>query len=166
MPPGPPTPRDGAVVDVAPPGCYSCGQERLGAAAEERERILVTPTWRVAHAFNSSLEGWLILLPRRHVEAIVELTVEEVAALGPLIQRVSRALHDELGCAKTYVAQFSEAEHFRHLHFHVVAREPAAPAELLGPNVFEHLRRPEGERVTPERQRELSLALRSRLDVS
>jgi diadenosine tetraphosphate (Ap4A) HIT family hydrolase len=166
MSPGPPTPLDTAAVNVAPPGCYCCEQERLGAAAEERERIFVTPTWRVVHAFNSSLEGWLVMLPRRHVEAIVELTASEVAELGPLIQRVSRALHDELGCARTYVAQFSEAEGFRHLHFHVVARRPRVPKELLGPNVFEHLRRPEGEWVTPERQRELALALRSRLDGS
>ncbi|HLI43747.1 MAG TPA: HIT family protein [Acidimicrobiales bacterium] len=164
MPPEPTRGRADAAPDVAPLGCYSCEQEALGAAAEERERILVTATWRVAHAFNSSAEGWLILLPRRHVETIVELTAAEAADLGPLVQRVSRALHDELGCEKTYLAQFSEAEGFRHLHFHVVARRPGAARERLGPNVFEHLRRPEAEWVTPGRQRELALSLRARLD--
>jgi diadenosine tetraphosphate (Ap4A) HIT family hydrolase len=143
--------------------CYACRQEALGEAAPLDERLCVTASWRVVHSFNSSLEGWLVLLPRRHVLTVAELSDEEAGELGPLLQRASRALTDELGCTKTYVMQFSEAEGFHHLHFHVVPRPPDLPAEHRGPNVFHFLRQPEAEWVSPERRAELARRIGDRL---
>lgn len=53
-------------------GCYACRQS--GPEAPFRERFVREAGWRVAHDFNSSLEGWLILAPLRHVHALDELT--------------------------------------------------------------------------------------------
>ena len=53
-------------------GCYSCAQEAADDVAPH-ERLLVTEHWRVAHAFDSSLPGWLVVLPRRHLLSLVEL---------------------------------------------------------------------------------------------
>jgi diadenosine tetraphosphate (Ap4A) HIT family hydrolase len=66
---------------VADTGCFSCAQ---GARADlpPRERLHVGPQWRVAHAFGTSLPGWLVVLPRRHVTALDQLTVGEAAGLG------------------------------------------------------------------------------------
>jgi diadenosine tetraphosphate (Ap4A) HIT family hydrolase len=147
------------------PDCFSCRQELLGEHAPLRERIVTTRHWRVAHCFNSALEGWLVVLPRRHVSSVDELTEEESGQFGPLLRRLAIALGDELGqgCAKTYVMQFSEAEGFHHLHFHVVPRSVDLPEERRGPRVFDFLRRPESEWVSVARQDELAESIAARL---
>jgi hypothetical protein len=45
--------------------------------------VYVGPGWRIAHAFGTSLPGWLVVVPRRHVIVLDELTAEEAADLGP-----------------------------------------------------------------------------------
>jgi diadenosine tetraphosphate (Ap4A) HIT family hydrolase len=119
--------------------CYTCDQEAAFDAAPARERIAYDAHWRVAHAINSSLPGWLVLVPRRHVVTIAELTDEEAAALGGWQVRVSRALHEVVGCEKTYVVQFAEAAGFGHVHFHLIPRMPGFTADERGPQVFRHL---------------------------
>jgi diadenosine tetraphosphate (Ap4A) HIT family hydrolase len=89
--------------------------------------VYVGPRWRVAHAFGTSLPGWLAVLPRRHVIALDGLTAEEAADAGPLLRAVTAALREVLGCSKTYAALFAEAEGFAHVHFHVV---PAARTSI------------------------------------
>jgi diadenosine tetraphosphate (Ap4A) HIT family hydrolase len=86
----------------------------------------------VAHAFDVAIPGWLVLLTRRHVTALDELTADEAAGLGPLLRALTAALREVTGCQKTYVALFAEAEGFAHVHFHVVPREPGLPAESAG----------------------------------
>ena len=44
-----------------------------------------------------------------------------------------------LGCSKTYVALFAEAEGFEHVHFHVVPRSLDLDPGLRGPRVFGRL---------------------------
>ena len=56
--------------------------------------------------------------------------------LGTWQVGLSRALHQVLGCQKTYAAQFAGEEGFAHVHFHVVARPPGLAAELRGPRIF------------------------------
>jgi diadenosine tetraphosphate (Ap4A) HIT family hydrolase len=116
-------------------GCFSCINDVL-ADLPPRERVYVGPRWRVAHAFGTSLPGWLVVLPRRHVIALDELTAEEAADLGPLLRALTSALREVLGCSKTYVALFAEAEGFEHVHFHVVPRQPDLDRSLRGPRVF------------------------------
>ncbi|HYZ94088.1 MAG TPA: HIT family protein [Actinomycetota bacterium] len=119
--------------------------------------------WRACHAFNTSLPGWVVVLPRRHIEAIHELTDEEAAGLGPLIRSLSIALRTLTGCRKTYVVQFAEAEGFAHVHFHVVPRMDDFAEEQRGPNVFSMLGVPEEEQV-PEAERDrIALAIRAEL---
>jgi diadenosine tetraphosphate (Ap4A) HIT family hydrolase len=115
--------------------CFSCGiNERPDLPP--RERIYVGPGWRVAHAFGTALPGWLVLLPRRHVTALDELTAAESEELGPLLRAITRALREATGCDKTYVALFAEAEGFAHAHFHVIPRHRDLAPELRGPRVF------------------------------
>ncbi|MGN6794752.1 MAG: HIT family protein [Streptosporangiaceae bacterium] len=116
--------------------CYSCKGNADIDRLPLRERIAVDEFWRVAHAFDSALPGWLVLLPRRHVTAIAELTDGEAASLGQWVVRLSRALHAVTGCMKTYVAQFAEAEGFAHVHFHIVPRPADLVPEHRGPRVF------------------------------
>jgi diadenosine tetraphosphate (Ap4A) HIT family hydrolase len=120
---------------AADPECLTCarnGQPEL----PPRERVHVGARWRVAHAFGSALPGWLVVVPRRHVTALDELTPEEAADLGPLLRGVTAAMRSVLGCAKTYVALFAEAEGFAHVHFHVIPRAADLAADLRGPRIF------------------------------
>jgi diadenosine tetraphosphate (Ap4A) HIT family hydrolase len=105
--------------------------------------------------------GWLVVIPRRHVEGPHELNAVEAAALGPLLQQASQALVNVLGCSKTYVIMFAETPGFTHLHFHVVPRDAQLPTRLRGTNVFEFMRKPEADWVPLEQQRELVLRLRA-----
>ncbi|WP_018654770.1 HIT family protein [Actinomadura flavalba] len=125
--------------------CLVCARRRSDEWIADDEH------WRVAHAFGTSLPGWLVLVPKRHVTAVADLTDAEAAGLGTWQVRLSRALHDATGCAKTYVAQFAEADGFAHVHFHVVPRAAALPAERTGPGVFAYLR--DGVEV-PARERD------------
>ncbi|MEV0429918.1 hypothetical protein [Micromonospora sp. NPDC050495] len=90
-------------------GCFSCANTARFADLPPRERIAGDEHWRVAHAVGTGLPGWLVLVPRRHVRTIAELTEVEAAGLGSWQVRLSRALHAVTGCAKTYVVQFAEA---------------------------------------------------------
>ncbi|MGW0886377.1 HIT family protein [Streptomyces sp. NPDC002671] len=143
--------------------CYTCGQEERFDDLPLRERIVEDQHWRVAHAFDAALPGWLVLVPRRHVTAIHELTDMEAETLGMWQVRLSRALHDVTGCVKTYVAQFAEVEGFAHVHFHVMPRMSDLPQKLRGPGVFDLLRQPEQLRVSAGTTDEIVHSLRVHL---
>lgn len=146
--------------------CYSCAREAEAEAAAgrlpPRDDIATDDHWRVAHAIGCALEGWLVLVPRRHVTSVSELTDAEAQSLGIWQVRLSRALHQVLGCQKTYIAQFAEAEGFSHVHFHVVPRSPDLPRELRGPRIFQMLE-PDRPPVTAQRMDEIARELRDHL---
>jgi hypothetical protein len=54
---------------------------------------------------------------------------------GPLLRAPTAALREVLGCSKTYVALFAEAEGFARVHFHVMPRQPDLDPGLRGPRV-------------------------------
>ncbi|MET7986560.1 MULTISPECIES: HIT family protein [unclassified Streptomyces] len=145
------------------PDCYVCGKEAEFDDLPPRECVAFDQHWRVAHVFNTAMPGWLVLLPRRHVTAVHDLTDAEAAALGMWQVKLSRALRSTTGCAKTYVIQFAEAEGFAHVHFHIVPRMADLRPEHRGPGVFELLGRPEQERVSSEHADQISLAMRDHL---
>lgn len=144
--------------------CYTCGMEAEFDSLPPRERIAFDRHWRVAHATGTSLPGWLVLLPRRHVTAVHDLTDAEAAVLGTWQVRISRALRAVTGCDKTYVVQFAEAEGFSHVHFHIVPRDGDLAPNCRGPGVFGLLRAPEGQQVTAGRADGIARALRAELD--
>ena len=115
--------------------CFSCAAERR-PDLPPREQVYLDPHWRVAHAFGTAQPGWLVMLPRRHVLALDELTPAEAAGLGPVLRAVTAALREVTRCEKTYVALFAEAEGFSHMHFHVVPRHAGLDPGLGGPRVF------------------------------
>ena len=141
-------------------GCYSCDGERDLESLPDRERVWVGEHWRVAHAFGTSLPGWLVVVPRRHTLRVAEHSPAEAAELGGLLVAASRALEEVTGCLKTYVAQFAEAEGFAHVHFHVVPRPDDLPADRRGPRVFAYLADDAAE-VSEEERDELARRLRA-----
>ncbi len=144
-------------------GCYPCEQTARIVELEVRERIYDDRMWRVAHSFNSALPGWLVLLSHRHITSPAELTVEEAAALGPLIRDLSVALAAVTGCVKSYVMIFAESQGFQHLHFHIVPRMLDLPDDRKGPNIFSYLTQAEDQRVPTTEMDRIALSVREYL---
>ena len=88
------------------------------------------------HAYPVQMTGWLVIVLKRHAEALHELTADEFAELGALLSRLTRFLFEELHCEKEYISCYAEMEHFRHIHVHVFARPPDLPDELKGGKSF------------------------------
>jgi diadenosine tetraphosphate (Ap4A) HIT family hydrolase len=127
------------------------------------DRIVRTEHWDVVHAFGTSLEGWLVLVVRRHITAVADLTDAEAAELGPLIKRVSAAVQDVVDCDKTYVVQFAEAAQHPHVHVHVIPRSRDLPDEHQGPRVFSLLGVPDDQAVPEARMDEIAAQIAARL---
>ena len=134
---------------TAAPECWTCRTEAQ-PGLPPRERAYLGRNWRVAHAFGTALPGWMVVVPRRHVIGLDELTAAESAELGPLLSGLTAALREVVGCVKTYVALFAEADGFAHVHFHVIPRMPGQPAELRGPRVFGLLGRDDAGQVADD----------------
>jgi len=149
-------------ADDLVPGCYSCDQQRAGSPPP-REDVVHTEHWRVVHSFNSTLPGWLVLLPTRHVTSFTELAPAAADELGGLVRRLSAALESVTGCVKTYLMQFSEAEGFSHLHLHLVPRSPDHPDDARGPRVFVYLTEDETQWLPATERDRIALSLRAAL---
>jgi len=124
-----------------------------------------TPRWDIVHAFGTSVEGWLVLVLRRHITALADLTEHEAQELGPLVRSTSIALREALGCEKTYVAQFAEHEEHPHVHVHVIARMADQPDDMKGPGIFNCAGVADEDAVPAARMNEIALAVREHLVV-
>jgi diadenosine tetraphosphate (Ap4A) HIT family hydrolase len=92
--------------------------------------------WVVEHAYPSALLGWLVIVLKRHAEALHLLTEAESVELGLLQWASAKTLAALTGCAKEYVAFFAEMPGFHHVHVHVVPRHAQLDPKLRGGNVF------------------------------
>jgi diadenosine tetraphosphate (Ap4A) HIT family hydrolase len=142
--------------------CETCARlaRRDAGDAPAWEAIFRTPSWDVVHAYNSALPGWLVLVTRRHITTLAEMSDAEASELGPLTRSVSAALHDVVRCTKTYIAQFAEDPLHPHVHVHVIPRNAVQPKDQRGPRVFSLLGVSEELRVPEARMNEIAVQLR------
>jgi len=129
--------------------CYTC-ELTLGRDKNEAplwDDIYRTQYWDVVHSYNSGLLGWLVLVVRRHIAAIDEMSAAEASELGLLMRRVSLALKEVTGCQKTYVLQFAEHPQHPHVHFHIVPRMKNQPDDRRGTKIMGYLNPPEADRI-------------------
>ena len=128
--------------------CWTC-KSNLG-----EKRISPGPTifegkyWLVEHAYPVKTIGWLVIVLKRHVEALHKLTTEEFTELAQIQAKLTKALFEELQCEKEYISCYAEAEHFYHIHFHVFAKLPGLPDELKGGRSFALLKATDEEAVS------------------
>jgi len=145
--------------------CRTCEliANRNAGTAPLWDCIYRTPLWDVVHSYNTALPGWLVLVVRRHIESLDELTDLEAVELGRLIRNTSFALKDVTGCAKTYVIQFAEAAEHPHVHFHIIPRMANLPDNRSSIQIFGYLGVPEEERVSQEVMNAIAVKIRERL---
>ncbi len=145
--------------------CKTCElvARRSAGLAPLWDCIYQTPCWDVAHCFDTALPGWLVLVARRHIAAVDELTEAEAIELGQLIRRTSAALREVTGCIKTYVIQFAESPEHPHVHFHIIPRMADMPEDRKSIKVFGYLGVPEAERVSEDVMNSIAIKVRSLL---
>jgi diadenosine tetraphosphate (Ap4A) HIT family hydrolase len=116
-------------------GCPLCAgnREATQETAAPRERLALTDGWRVV-VHRSGLPGWLLLIARRHITSLADLTDTEVAELGPLLRAAATAQRDVLDATWSYVMEFSEGMN-HHLHFSLVPRRTDLPEDRRGAKV-------------------------------
>lgn len=133
--------------------CLTCksisGEQRISPGPT----IYETAHWLVEHAYPCSIKGWLVLVLKRHAQALHELTEQEFRELGELQGISARVLFRVLDCEKEYSMCLAEAEGFNHIHVHLVARPRHLPAELRGVRMFALLKPGEGTVPTRDIER-------------
>lgn len=130
--------------------CWTCksntGEKRISPGPT----IFEGKYWLVEHAYPLKVIGWIVIVLKRHAEALHELSAEEFVELGQLQAKLTRLLYEELHCEKEYISCYAELEHFRHIHFHVFARPFDFPEELKGGNSFALLKAGPEEAAPPD----------------
>ena len=122
--------------------------------------IYRTPFWDVAHCYDSALLGWLVLVARRHIASLAELTDQEAGELGQLIHNTSLALREVTGCVKTYALQFAESPEHQHVHFHIIPRMADLPEDHCSTQIFKYIGVPEMECVSQEAMNAIAVRIR------
>lgn len=145
--------------------CYTCEllKKRDGGNAPLWDCIYRSPYWDVVHSYNTALLGWLVLVVRRHIEAVDEMTTDEALELGKMIHQVSLVLKEVTGCLKTYVIQFAEHPEHPHVHFHIIPRMADQPEDHKSTNIFKYLGVAEGEQVSKEEMNRIASRVQSSL---
>ena len=128
------------------------------------DSIFRTKYWDVVHCNDTSLLGWIVVVVRRHIGSIDELTSSEALELGVLLRKISIGLKEIIKCQKTYVMQFAEAEGHNHVHFHVVPRMANQPEEYKSVKIFKLLGVSEKDRVSEKRMNEFGIQFRRILE--
>ena len=119
--------------------CYTClsisGEKRISPGPY----IHVGEHWVVDHAYPTIHLGWLVILPKRHIEAMHELSLPEMQELAEIQYRLLQVMHQDPTIQKEYMMQFAEGEGFQHVHIHLVPKPDDLPDEHKGPRVFARL---------------------------
>ncbi|HET7127622.1 MAG TPA: HIT family protein [Gaiellaceae bacterium] len=84
----------------------------------------------MAPAALGGMAGHVLVLPRRHVETLLDLSAEEAALLGQAVSRIARAVSVAFDPDAILVQQQNGTEAFQtvpHVHFHVIPKAAGAP---------------------------------------
>lgn len=130
--------------------CWTCRSNRGEKRISPGPTIFEGKYWLVEHAYPVKRIGWLVIVLKRHAEALHELSAEEFIELGQIQSNVTRFLFEELHCEKEYISCYAEMEHFHHIHFHMFAKPHDFPEELKGGKSFALLKVSK-EAVPPEK---------------
>jgi diadenosine tetraphosphate (Ap4A) HIT family hydrolase len=143
--------------------CFICDKHARGDAAEGG--VLYEDDLVYAghmHTMGSArvYRGYLMVEPKRHVAGLGELSEDEAAAVGRLMNRAARVLRDRAGA--DHVFAFVYGTGVPHLHVHVAPRYPGTPREYWGPRIREWSDAPT---VDPDSMRSLITDLRSSMEI-
>lgn len=107
---------------MAKPGCVFCEVVAEGAPAH----VVAQTADAVAFLDRRPLfHGHTLVVPRHHVETLVDLPASQLATLFELVQLLAAAMVGPFGAKGTFVAMNNiVSQSVPHLHVHVVPRNP------------------------------------------
>ncbi len=121
---------------ISPENCIGC-QVANGMIIPIGGFVYADELWTVNHMLASPpILGWLILQPRRHIEALHEMTTDEQWRMAQLMAHVDSTVRHILAPSKVYVCLFAESAQCPHIHFHVIPR--TTEMEVRGPEIFDY----------------------------
>jgi len=106
--------------------------------------------WVVDHAYPTTHLGWLVILIKRHIEALHDLTAEEFQELAEIEYRLVQVMRADPSVQKEYLMCFAEGEGFPHVHIHIVPKPLDLPAQLIGPGIFARLKVDKERAIPPQ----------------
>jgi diadenosine tetraphosphate (Ap4A) HIT family hydrolase len=112
--------------------CLPCDLEDADAARV----VYRDENWSCEVADGYDVPGWFILRLRRHAEGWAGPSADELAAFGPLSQRLVAGIQEATDAPTVYFMSFGE--NYPHFHFLVIARPADLPAELKGAAILAH----------------------------
>jgi diadenosine tetraphosphate (Ap4A) HIT family hydrolase len=116
----------------------------------------------VEHAYPVKRLGWVVIVLKRHAEALHDLAAEEFRELTQLQSQLTHFLFEELHNQKEYISCYGEAEGFPHIHFHVFAKPADLAEDLKGGKSFSLLKVSQEEAVPPEEILAFCVSLRNK----
>src|SRR5262245_249068 len=121
---------------ISQENCIGC-QVASGMIVPPGDFVYADELWTINHILTSApIVGWLILQPRRHIEALQEMTIDEQRQMAQLMAHVDSTIRYILAPTKVYVCLFAESPQCPHIHFHIVPR--TAEVEVRGPEIFHY----------------------------
>ncbi len=112
-----------------PPRHGEDGPESCGQCGRADDAFLWTDEhWRLAALTDIALPAMVMLQPRGHYD-LADLPPERAAELGPMLQRVERAVMSLGGIARVHVNKWGDGA--AHLHLWLIAR-PEGMMQLRG----------------------------------
>lgn len=113
--------------------CFICEKHRQGDAAQGGvlfQDDLVYAGHIHTMGNPTAYRGWLIVETKRHVAGLGDLTDEEAAAVGRLMNRIARVQREIEGAEHVYAFVFGDG--VPHLHVHLAPRYPGTPRDFRG----------------------------------
>src|SRR5712691_6334490 len=130
--------------------CHSCRSISGGKRISPGPFIHEGAYWLVDHAYPTSHLGWLVIVLKRHAEALHDLSREEFAELAEIQYKLARVMRQDARVEKEYTMCFAEAPGFNHIHIHFVPKPENLPARLKGPAIFAMLKVTKAHPVPPD----------------
>jgi diadenosine tetraphosphate (Ap4A) HIT family hydrolase len=141
-----------------------CAKHRLGGAAPGGvlyEDDLVYAGHAYGADGQSAYRGYLMVEPKRHAPGLGDLSDDEAAAIGRVVNRLARVLKEGEGAEHVYAFVFGAG--IPHLHVHLAPRYPNTPREYWGPRLVEW---PDAPNIDEPQMRALVARLRDLVSAS
>lgn len=131
--------------------CLSClsntGERRISPG----EQIYNGSYWVVEHAYPTGLLGWLVIVLKRHSEALHDLTKEEWNEFAEINYTVMKCIKKVLKPKKEYLCCFSEGKGFKHIHFHIIPKTRSFDEIYSSSRSFMYLKVSERNSISKEK---------------
>lgn len=112
--------------------CLVCSSVRREKRISPAPCIYHGKYWDVEHGYPSNYTGWIVLVLRRHAEALHQLSTEEFLELIHLQEFCVKLMHKKLKSEKENIFILCEKPEFTHLHVHIIPVAYDLPASQRG----------------------------------